>query len=244
MTDLSTGQLSRILVAAADTLTDDFDMGDFLRMVTVQAADLIGATAAGMLLADDHNELQFMAASQDNAKWLELFQLQSHDGPCLEAFRTGRPVADADLSAASGRWPLFAPRAVAAGFRSVHAFPLRVRHEVIGALNVFGTEAGAGFDAAGVPVVQAVADVATIGLLHQRALRREQTLTEQLQHALDSRIIIEQAKGVIMHAFDVNADEAFRLIRGYSRRRNIRIADLAATIVTDPADIPDLTSWP
>ncbi|MEU8821585.1 GAF and ANTAR domain-containing protein [Actinoplanes sp. NPDC048796] len=244
MTALSSGQLSRIFVEAADTLTDDFDLRDFLHMVTVHAAGLIGATAAGMLLADDHHELQFMAASQDNAKWLELFQLQSREGPCLEAFRSGRPVAETHLSAASGRWPLFAPRAVAAGFRTVHAFPLRVRHEVIGALNVFGTAAGAGFDAAGVPVVQALADVAAIGLLHQRALLREQTLTEQLQHALDSRVIIEQAKGVIMHAFDVDAVEAFRLIRGYSRRRNTRIADLAASIVTDPAHIPDLTSSP
>jgi GAF domain-containing protein len=136
---------------------------------------------------------------------------------------------------------LFAPRAVQAGFRSVHAFPLRVRQKVIGALNVFGATVGADFDDADVPIVQALADVATIGLLQQRALLREQTLTDQLQHALRSRVIIEQAKGVIIRAYGVSPDDAFALIRAYSRRSNIRIADLAGTIVTDPANVPDLT---
>lgn len=242
MTTISTSQLSKTFVEVADTLTDDFDLDDFLHMLTVRTADLIGAAAVGMLLADENDELQFRAASQDNAKWLELFQLQSHEGPCLEAFRTGRPVINADLPTASHRWPLFAPRAVAAGFQSVHAFPLRVRQQVIGALNVFGATVGAGFDDADVPIVQSLADVAAIGLLHQRARQRAQTLTDQLQRALESRIIIEQAKGVIIHAFDVSLDEAFRLIRAYSRRRNTRIADLTAAIVSDPANVPDLTA--
>jgi GAF domain-containing protein len=244
MTTLSTEQLSKIFVEAADTLTDEFNLRDFLHMLTVRTADLVGAAAVGMLLADEHNELQFMAASQDNAKWLELFQLQSHEGPCLEAFRSGRPVVNADLPAAGGRWPLFAPRAVEAGFRSVHAFPLRVRHKVIGALNVFGATVGADFDEADVPIVQALADVAAIGLLQQRALLREQTLTDQLQHALESRVVIEQAKGVIIRAFGVSPDTAFTLIRTYARRNNTRIADLAGIIVTDPANVPDLTSSP
>ncbi|WP_203843364.1 GAF and ANTAR domain-containing protein [Winogradskya humida] len=241
MTTLSTGQLSKIFVEAADTLTAEFNLRDFLHMLTKRTADLVGAAAVGMLLADEHDELQFMAASQDNAMWLELFQLQSQEGPCLEAFRSGHPVVNADLPAAGGRWPLFAPRAVAAGFQSVHAFPLRVRREVIGALNVFGTVVGADFDDADVPIVQALADVAAIGLLQQRALLREQTLTDQLQHALESRVIIEQAKGVIIRAYDVSPDEAFTLLRTYSRRNSRRIADLALAIVTDPANIPDLT---
>jgi len=242
VTTISTSQLSKMFVEVADTLTDDFDLPDFLHMLTVRTADLIGAAAVGMLLADDDGELRFMAASQDDAKWLELFQVQSHEGPCLEAFRTGRPVVHADLSAAAGRWPLFAPRAVAAGFQSVHAFPLRVRRQAIGALNVFGATVEADFDDAVVPIVQALADVAAIGLLHQRALQRAQTLTDQLQRALESRIIIEQAKGVIIHAFNVSPDEAFRLIRAYSRRRNTRIADLTAAIVSDPANVPDVTA--
>ena len=244
MTTLSTGQLSKIFVEAADTLTDDFDLRDFLHMLTVRTAGLVGAAAVGLLLADEHNDLQFMAASQDDARWLELFQLQSHEGPCLEAFRTGVPVINADLPAADARWPLFAPRAVAAGFRSVHAFPLRVRREVIGALNVFGATVGADFDEADVPIVQALADVAAIGLLQQRALLREQTLTDQLQNALESRVIIEQAKGVIIRALNVSPDTAFNLIRSYARRRNTRVADLAGTIVDNPANVPDLTSSP
>ena len=241
MTTLSTGQLSKIFVEAADTLTDEFNLREFLHMLTVRTADLVGAAAVGMLLADDKGHLHFMAASQDNAKWLELFQLQSQEGPCLEAFRTGHPVVNADLPAAGGRWPLFAPRAVDAGFRSVHAFPLRVRREVIGALNVFGATVGTEFDDADVPIVQALADVAAIGLLQQRALLREQTLTEQLQHALDSRVVIEQAKGVIIRAFGVSPDKAFTLIRNYARRNNTRVGDLAGIIVADPANLPDLT---
>jgi GAF domain-containing protein len=228
MTSLSTGQLSKIFVEAADTLTDDFDLREFLHMLTIRTADLVGAAAVGMLLADEHDELHSMAASQDKAKWLELFQLQNHEGPCLEACRTGRPVVGADLPAAGSRWPLFAP-------------PLRVRHEVIGALNGFGVTAGADFDDADVPIVQAVADIAAIGLLQQRVLLREQTLTDQLQHALDSRGVIEQAKGVIMRASDVGPDQAFALIGAFARRHNTRIADLAGAIVADPAHVPDLT---
>jgi GAF domain-containing protein len=131
---------------------------------------------------------------------------------------------------------------VAAGYRSVHAFPLRVRREVIGALNVFGATVGTDFDDADVPIVQALADVAAIGLLQQRALLREQVLTDQLQHALDSRVIIEQAKGVIIRAYSVSPDKAFMLMRAYSRRNNKRVSDLAGAIVTDPANVPDLTS--
>ena len=242
MTSLSAGQLSKIFVEAADTLTDEFDLANFLHMLTVRTADMVGAAAVGMLLADKNGQLQFRAASQDNAKWLELFQLQTQEGPCLEAFRTAEPVVNADLPAAGARWPLFAPRAVEAGFRSVHAFPLRVRQEVIGALNVFGTAVGAEFDHADVPIVQALADIAAIGLMQQRALVREQALTEQLQHALNSRVIIEQAKGVISHAYGVSPDEAFALIRNHSRRRRNRVADLAHTIVTDLPAVPDLAA--
>ena len=181
-----------------------------------------------------------MGASDEDAKMVELFQVQNDEGPCLDAFRTGVPVTNAELEDADARWPLFAPRAVAAGFRSVHAFPLRLRAEVIGALNVFGTESGTGFDAADVQIVQALADVAAIGLLQERAIGRAEALTEQLQGALNSRVVIEQAKGAIAQARGVTVDEAFELLRGYARRKNRRVGEVALAIITDSASLREV----
>jgi GAF domain-containing protein len=241
MTTVSAERLAKIFVEASDTLVDEFDLIDFLHMLTVRTADLVEAAAAGLLLADQRGRLEFMAASDENAKLLELFQVQNSEGPCLDAFRTAQPVVNADLRAAAGRWPRFAPRATAAGFRSVHAFPLRLRSEVIGALNVFGADTGGTLDDADVPIVQALADVAAIGLLQERAIRRGEILTEQLQGALNSRVVIEQAKGAVAQARGVSVDEAFGLIRGFARRNNRLLGDVARAIVTDPAGPSVLT---
>ncbi|GAA0804639.1 GAF and ANTAR domain-containing protein [Spirilliplanes yamanashiensis] len=241
MTTLSAQRLAATFVDVADTLIDEFDLVEFLHMVADRTATLVGAASAGVMLADERGRLEFMAASDENAMMLELFQLQNSEGPCLEAFRTGRPVVNVDLGGAADRWPLFAPRATAAGFASVHAFPLRLRRQVIGALNVFGTPTGGGFDEADVPVVQALADIATIGVLQERAIRHGEILTEQLQGALNSRIVIEQAKGAVAQAHGVSVDEAFGMIRAFARRRNRRLTDLARTIVTDPATLRALS---
>jgi GAF domain-containing protein len=235
MTTVSAERLAKIFVEVSDTLVDEFDLIDFLHMLTARTADLVNATAAGLLLADQRGRLQFMAASDENTALLELFQVQNHEGPCLDAFNTAEPVVNADLRAATDRWPRFAPRATAAGFRSVHAFPLRLRSEVIGALNVFGADTGSSLDDADVPIVQALADVAAIGLLQERAIRRSEILTEQLQGALNSRIVIEQAKGAVAQAHGVSVDEAFGLIRGFARRHNRRLSEVAQAVVTDPA---------
>ena len=137
MTTVSAERLSEIFVEVADTLVDEFDIIEFLHMVADRVAGLVDARSVGMLLADQRGQLQFMAASEESVRLLELFQLQNDEGPCLDAFRTARPVVNADLGTAAERWPRFAPRATADGFRSVHAFPLRLRNEVIGALNVY-----------------------------------------------------------------------------------------------------------
>jgi GAF domain-containing protein len=240
MTTVSAERLAKIFVEVADTLVDEFDLIEFMHMLANHAADLIGAPAVGLLLADQRGRLEFLAASDENTKLLELFQVQAREGPCLDAFNTAAPVINADLAEAGARWPRFAPRATAAGFRSVHAFPLRLRSEVIGALNVFGSQPGRTLSHVDVPIVQALADVAAIGLLQERAIRRGEVLTEQLQGALNSRIIIEQAKGAVAQANGVSVDEAFTLIRAYARRTNRRLVDVAHTIVTDPAGPPDL----
>ncbi|GAA2519904.1 GAF and ANTAR domain-containing protein [Winogradskya humida] len=234
MTTVSPERLAKIFVEVADTLVDDFDLIEFLQTLTDRAASLVGAGAVGLLLADERGKLEFMAGSDENVTLVELFQLQTDEGPCLEAVRTGRPVINVDLGAAAARWPRFAPRAAAAGFQSVHAFPLRLRSQVIGALNVFGTSLGGHLAEADVPVIQALTDVAAIALLQERAIRRGEVLSEQLQGALNSRVVIEQAKGAVAQSMGLTVDDAFAVIRGYARRHSWKLTDVAHAIVTDP----------
>jgi GAF domain-containing protein len=240
MTTVSADRLSKIFVEVADTLVDDFDLLDFLHMLTVRTASLIGASAVGLLLADQRGELQFMAASEEKARVLEVFQVQVNEGPCFDAYREAVPVINADLREAGERWPKFAAHALAAGFRSVHAFPMRVRREVVGALNVFGSTVGGNFDEGDFQIVQALTDVAAIALLQERAVRRGEILTEQLQGALNSRIVIEQAKGAISQANGISIDAAFGVLRGYARRDNRKLTDVAHEVLADPTRLSDM----
>lgn len=240
MTTVSADRLARIFVEVADTLVDEFDLIDFLQVLADRTADLIAASAVGLVLADAHGNLEFMASSDENVKLIELFQIQQREGPCLDAFRTGEPVVNADLRTAAPRWPVFAPRAAAAGYRSVHAFPLRLRAERIGALNVFSGDVGGHLGPDDAAIVQALADVAAIGLLQERAIARAEMLTEQLQGALNSRIVIEQAKGAIAQARGISVNAAFDLLRTYARSHSRKLGEVAHTIVDDLASIPEL----
>lgn len=241
MTTVSEQRLATIFVEVADTLVGGFDLIEFMQMLADRVAGLVENATVGLLLADEKGRLRFMAASDETTTLLELLQLQWRDGPCLDAFRTAEPVVNADLRTAGARWPRFAPYATAVGFRSVHAFPLRLRSEVIGAMGVFGN-GGANFDDADVQIVQALADVAAIGLLQERAIHQGEVVTEQLQGALNTRIVIEQAKGAIAQVHHVSVDEAFQLIRAYARRTNQRLSDVAHLVVTDLSSLPDLTT--
>lgn len=234
-------KLAEVFVELADTLVDEFDVVDFLQTLTARTSQLVEAVSAGLLLADHEGHLQFMAASDERVESLELFQVLTDEGPCRDCYHQGIPLINGDLSRAWRRWPRFAPRAVEAGFGSVHAFPLRLRQNVIGALGLFGSahlEIGEG-DAR---IVQALADIATIGLLQERTIHRGEILTEQLQGALNSRITIEQAKGVISQIYGVSVDEAFDLLRRYCRKHHLQLAQAARAIATDPAQSPDLTA--
>ncbi|GLY98451.1 GAF and ANTAR domain-containing protein [Actinoplanes sp. NBRC 103695] len=242
MTTVSAERLATIFVEVADTLVDEFDLIEFLHMLTDRTADLVGAAAVGLVLADKGGRLEFMAGSNENVKLLELFQLQTREGPCLEAFRTGQPVINVNLEQAAPRWPRFAPRATSIGFQSVHAFPMRLRNQIIGALNVFGDTKGGDFEGADVPIVQALADVAAIALLQERAIHRGEVLTEQLQGALNSRIVIEQAKGAVAQAHGIGVDDAFTRIRTYARDNNRKLTDVAHAIVADQSTLRDLSS--
>lgn len=240
MTSIPVEKVAEVFVEVADTLVDDFDIIEFLSMVTAHTSQLASAAAAGLLLADHKGRLQLMAASSEEARTLEIFQAQTVEGPCQDCFHQGEPVVNADLTAASDRWPRFAPRAVEAGFRSVHAFPMRLRGQVIGALNMFGTQPGR-MEPEDARVVQALADIATIGLLQERAVRHGEVLTEQLQTALNSRIGIEQAKGALAQIHDCTPDEAFTLLRDWARRHHQRLADVAYGVINDPTSFPELT---
>ncbi|HET9900748.1 MAG TPA: GAF and ANTAR domain-containing protein [Actinomycetes bacterium] len=241
MPTMQAERLAEVFVEVADTLVDDFDLIEFLENVTARAAEMIDASAAGLLLVDPEGRLQFMAASDESAKLLELFGLQAHEGPCQDAFTSGVSVVNADLAQAGRRWPRFAPHAVAAGFRSVHAIPLRHRREVIGALNLFGTGIGR-LQPSEVRMVQALADVATIGLLQERAIRRGEVIAEQLQGALNSRIIIEQSKGVLAQTHNVSIDRAFEMLRSYARNHGLRLGDVAQGVIDGSISVTGLTA--
>jgi GAF domain-containing protein len=222
-------ELADVFVEMADTLVDDFDVIDFLHVLTERCVQLLGISAAGLLLTDGQDKLQVVAASSERTRLLELFQLQTDAGPCVDCFRTGRPVSVADLRA-DERWPRFTAAAAEVGFSAVHALPMRLRSEVIGALNLFGTRPGA-LDEVSLRIGQGLADVATIGLLQQRAIHRRDVLTEQLRTALNSRILIEQAKGVLAERLRLDMAEAFALLRQGARSNNRRLSELAQAVV-------------
>jgi transcriptional regulator with GAF, ATPase, and Fis domain len=232
--------LSDTFVELTDTMVAGFDVIDFLHLLTDRSAQLLDVSAAGLLLADPRGELRVVAASSEAARLLELFQLQNDQGPCLDCYRSGQPVQAADLDAEAARWPRFALAALQAGFAAVQALPMRLREQVIGALNLFRAEPGA-FDPADVRIGQALADVATISLLHERSMRHSDALNEQLQTALNSRVLIEQAKGKLAERLGLDMDQAFNLLRDYARNRNLRLSDLAQTFIEGSETLASLT---
>jgi transcriptional regulator with GAF, ATPase, and Fis domain len=233
--------LSDTFVDLADTMVADFDVIDFLHLLSDRAVRLLGASAAGVMLADPRGQLRLVAASSEAARLLEIFQLEGEEGPCLESIRTGQPITEPDLSQAQQRWPRFTPAALQAGFAAVHALPMRLREQILGGLNLFRDRPGT-FDAADMRIGQALADTATIGLLHERNLRRAEVVGEQLQAALNSRVVIEQAKGKLAERFALDMDTAFTALRHYARDHNLRLSEVAQTFIdSDPADFPGLT---
>jgi transcriptional regulator with GAF, ATPase, and Fis domain len=228
--------LSETFVELTDTMVVGFDVIDFLHVLTDRSVQLLDVSAAGLLLADPRGELRVVAASSEAVRLLELFQLQNDQGPCLDCYRSGQPVQAADLNAEAARWPRFAPAALRAGFAAVQALPMRLREQVIGALNLFRAQVGA-FDPVEVRVGQALADVATIGLLHERSMHHSDTLNEQLQTALNSRVLIEQAKGKLAERLGLDMDQAFNLLRESARSRNLRLSDQAQAFI-DGSELP------
>jgi hypothetical protein len=223
--------LIRTLVELADSLVDDFDVVELLSLLAGRCVEVLGVSAAGVMLVAPEGDLRVVASSSEAMRVLELFELQSDEGPCLDCYRSGEAVLlDEDLAAVEGRWPRFAPVAAEAGFRSAHALPMRLRGAVIGALNLFAPHRGA-LSAADVVAGQALADVATIAVIQQRVASESRVLIDQLNTALTSRVLIEQAKGVLAERAGLSMESAFEAMRHYARDGNLHLADVARSVI-------------
>lgn len=230
-------------VELADTMVDEFDVIEFLHHLAERCAELLDCAEAGLLLADAAGLLRVMASSSERSEALELLQSQNSEGPCFECFHRGRPVFSENLAADSARWPMFAPAAIDKGFRSVQALPMRVRAETVGALNLFRAEPGR-IGERDVALGQGMADIAAIALLHERTVRESRGIVEQLQAALNSRVVIEQAKGLLAERAQIGVDSAFERLRGYARARNRRLSDVARELIDGRLDHAAVLSGP
>jgi transcriptional regulator with GAF, ATPase, and Fis domain len=232
-------RLVEVFVELADTLVEEFDVVDFLQTLTERCVELVDTDAAGLMLDDQRGNLQVVAYTDESARLLELFELQKTEGPCLDCFATGQVIANVDLADAGTRWPVFAEAAREVGYAVSHALPLRLRRQVVGALNLF-TVAPVRLTDAHLSVVQGLADIATIGLLHERAIQDQVVLAEQLRTALHSRIVIEQAKGMLSARGGTSVGQAFQLMRTHARRTGVALTTVAEAVVTQELGIDEL----
>jgi GAF domain-containing protein len=226
-------------VELADTIVEDFDVVEFLHRLAERCVELLDCTEAGLLLADAAGMLRVMASSSERSDALDLLQSQNEEGPCFECYRRGTPVFSEDLKADAGRWPTFTPLAVQMGFRSVQAIPMRVRGECVGALNLFRVVAGCLVEE-DLPLGQGMADIAAIALLQERTVRQAHGVVGQLQGALSSRVVIEQAKGVLAERAHIGVDAAFARLRIHARRHNLRLSHVARELIDGHLDAASL----
>ncbi len=233
-------ELLDAFITVADTLVDDYDLPAFLHELARVSVHLFGADSAGLLMHDQAGGVELLASSADDVRAVELFQLQADEGPCLDAIHTGVAVHVPDLAVAIDRWPRWARVAYGYGVRSVYATPMRLRSQTVGALNLFGLQTGAMSDV-DLRAMQSLADIATIGLLQERVVREKDIVNTQLQGALESRVVIEQAKGVLVGRSDLTPERAFVTLRDHSRRNNTRIAEVARAVIAGELSVTDLT---
>lgn len=231
--------VAEVFVELADTLVTDFDLIDFLQLVSVRSAQALSVQAVGLLLAYTNGDLNVVAASCEAMPVLELFQLQNGEGPGLDCYLTGRLVTCSDLTSEASRWPHFVPRALGAGFAAAHALPMRLHDATIGQMNLLTAKRG-GLDGELLAVAQALTDVATLGVANARTIPGSELPTKQLHTALNSRVTIEQAKGVLAGRGGVTVGEAFEMLRSYARGRNQKLTEVAEAVVRNDPAIADL----
>jgi GAF domain-containing protein len=234
--------LGRTLVRLADTLVADYDVVEVLTSLADCCVNVLDFDAAGIMLVTPEGDLRVMASSSEAMRTLELFEVQSQDGPSLDCFRTGTPVVNYALATLQGRWPRFAPAVSAAGFQSVHALPMRLRGSIIGALSLFGRDGGE-MRPADIQAAQAVADIATIAILQHRATLEAQVLNDQLNRALSSRIVIEQAKGLVAGRQHLTMEQAFAVLRNHARNHRLGLVDVAHGVI-DGSVVPSVLDRP
>ena len=236
--------LARTLVELADTLVDDFDVVDLMTLLADRCVEVFDVQDAGLMLAAHvGGQLRVMASSSPEMRGLELYELQTSEGPCWDCYHSGEPVFNQDLSAAVERWPQFAPAAMAAGVKSVSAIPMRLRGTTIGALNLFRTTAD-NLDPDDLAAARAFADVATIAVLQNQAAIDARLLNTQLNYALNSRIVIEQAKGMLAERANIEVSDAFHRLRGHARSHNLRLGTLAQDFIEGRVDLSTITTPP
>jgi GAF domain-containing protein len=223
-------RLNAAFVKLADTLIDDYDIVDLLHTLVEECTAIFDVQAGGLMLADADGQLQLLASTSEKADLVEIMQLNAGHGPCVECFETGKSVAIPDIANSGNRWPEFRAEALRQGFHSINATPLRLRGQTIGTLNLLSTSVG-DMSARDTLAAQALSDVATIGILQERLIKERGIVADQLQRALDSRVLIEQAKGVLSEFASINVDEAFGVMRAYARGHNMRLHDVAEGIV-------------
>lgn len=233
-------QVLDAVASVVDRLLLDFDVVDLLTELTERCAELLDVAAAGFLFADSFGKLNLMAATSEQARELELFQLQAHEGPCLDSYASGEPVSVADLQVASGRWPKFVPAALNGGFASVHAVPMRAAGETLGALGLFGATPGELTDGDRL-IAQTLGHIACVAILQERAPTTA-TIIPQLRNAFANRIVVEQAKGFLRELLDISVEDAFKVLRGYSRANGQHLTDVARRLMTDRHSRPVLVA--
>jgi transcriptional regulator with GAF, ATPase, and Fis domain len=235
--------LARTFIELADTLVTDYDVIDFMSILVERCAELQECTEVALALVNPQGQLQPLASTTERVRVLELIEIQNQEGPCLECFLSGTPVVNQRMDESESRWPSFTSRVRAEGFVMVHAIPLRLRENTIGAMNIFNTELRE-ITPLELSLAQALADAATIGVLHERAVSQGTLLTHQLQVALSSRIVIEQAKGIVAERLRLDMDRAFDVLRRYARNNRTRLGEVAAAIVESTLSVDEMSSSP
>lgn len=223
-------RILEVFAGLADTLVADYDVVELLQTLVENCEALLDVSAAGLLLADDHGDLEVVASTNEESRLVETIQLAAEAGPCIDSYRTAAIVSVPDIAAAPAQWSRFSVAALEAGFHSAYAIPLRLRDTTIGSMNLLRAETGE-LNSPDLRAAQALADVATIGILHERTIRASDTTREQLQRALNTRVTIEQAKGVLAHTHNVSTEEAFTMLRGYARRNQQPLSLVAEQLV-------------
>jgi GAF domain-containing protein len=235
-------RINTAFVTVADTLTTDFDLVDLLHALVEQCTEILDTDAGGLMLVNSFGQLQLMTSTSEGADFVEMMQLNAGSGPCIDCFSTGVAISVPNIQSSGGKWPAFQKAAMQHGFHSAHATPMRLRGQIIGTMNLFSSKRGA-LNERDAAVAQALTDIATIGLLHDRILREGANLAEQLHRTHDSRVFIEQAKGMIAHSRSITMDDAFTAMRSHARNNKLTIRALAegisARTVSVQSIIPD-----